>query len=270
MKMKGLRKKDLTVRKKIKTIIKCVVLLLTAAYLCLCITMRLTVRESSFPDEGCMLYYIVNADGMKGLGHSILMIVDEKGCGTVLSFNGMQRSLGECLLRKSGIGKFSTGVMSAEETGEFLQSGDLYLDGDQLTDNYDVALYRLITMEAYQAILEQTTPYLAAEVEYRTLYEKWAMAEDAVSKAEYQQALARMAEDERLPLYQIYTHNCDHAARMIAQTADQELQNYTESAWRMTPNGNLKAFARLADDWGVMTLGKQSLPEEILLFFMVF
>ncbi len=53
--------------------------------------MRLTVRESSFPDEDCMLYY-------------------------------------------------------------------------------DVALYRPITMEAYQAILEQTAPYLAAEAEYRMLY----------------------------------------------------------------------------------------------------
>lgn len=244
--------------------------LLTAAYLCLCITMRLKVRESSFPDGDCMLYYIVNADGMKGLGHSILMVVDEKGYGTVCSFNGMQRSLRECLLGKSGIGKFSTGVMNAEETGMFLQSGDLCLDGDQLTDNYDVALYRPITMEDYQAILEQTAPYLAAEAEYQALFGKWAMEEDAVSKAEYQQDLARMAEDESLPLYQIYTHNCDHAARMIAQTADQELRKYTESAWRMTPNGNLKAFAGLADDWGVMTLGKQSLPEKILLFFMVF
>lgn len=268
--MKGLRKKDLTTRKKIKTKVKCVVLLLTAAYLCLCITMRLTVRESSFPDEDCMLYYIVNADGMKGLGHSILMIVDERGCGTVCSFNGMQRSLGECLLGKSGIGKFSTGVMNAEETEMFLQSGNLCLEGDQLTDNYDVALYRPITVEAYQAILEQTAPYLAAEAEYQALYEKWAMEENAVSKVEYQQALAQMAEDEGLPLYHIYTYNCDHAARTIAGTVDQELQKYTESAWRMTPNGNLKAFADRADDWGVMTLGKQRLPEKILLFFMVF
>lgn len=67
-----------------------------------------------------------------------------------------------------------------------------------------------------------------------------------------------------------YTHNCDHAARIIAGTVDQELQKYTESAWRMTPNGNLKAFADRADDWDVMTLGKQRLPEKILLFFMVF
>lgn len=263
-------KKDLNVRKKIKTIVICVVLLLTAAYLWLCITMRLTVRESAFPDEDCMLYYIVNADGMKGLGHSILMIVDEKGCGTVCSFNGMQRSLGECLLGKSGIGKLGTGVMDAEDTEMFLRSGDLYLDGDQLTDNYDAALYRPITKEAYQTILEQMAPYLAAEAEYQSLYEKWAMEEDAISKAEYQQALERMAEDESLPLYQIYTHNCDHAARIIAGTVDQELQTYTESAWRMTPNGNLKAFAGVADDWGVMTLGKQSFPEKVLMFFMVF
>ena len=64
-----------------------------------------------------MLYYIVNADGMKGLGHSIVMLVDEDGCGTVFSFNRMQRSLGESLLGQSGVGKMSVGIMTAEDWG---------------------------------------------------------------------------------------------------------------------------------------------------------
>ena len=84
-----------------------------------------------------MLYYIVNPDGMKGLGHSIIMLVDEEGCGTVISYNGLQRSLTESLMGKSGVGKMSIGTMSADETETFLQSGDLHLDGDQLTDNYN-------------------------------------------------------------------------------------------------------------------------------------
>lgn len=42
--------------------------------------MRLSVRESSITGGECMLYYVVNADGMKGLGYSILMLVDEEGC----------------------------------------------------------------------------------------------------------------------------------------------------------------------------------------------
>lgn len=54
---------------------------------------------------------------MKGLGHSILMVVDEEGCGTVLSFNGMQRSLSESLMGKSGVGKLSIGAMDAEKWG---------------------------------------------------------------------------------------------------------------------------------------------------------
>ena len=141
----------------------CSATVLVIIWLLLCASMHLTVREPSFAEGDCMLYYIVNADGMKGLGHSILLLVNEQGNGTVFSFNGMQRSLRESLLGKSGIGKMSTGTMTAEETKTFLQTGDLKIDGDQLTDNYDMALYRPITTEEYQVILEQTAPYFVAE-----------------------------------------------------------------------------------------------------------
>lgn len=251
-------------------LLKYSVFIFVAIYLCLCIFMLPAPRASSFPDGSCMLYYMVNADGMKGLGHSILLLVDQEGCGTVYSFNGMQRSLGECLFGKSGIGKFSTGVMTAEETAQFLQSGDLHLDGDQLADNYDMALYRPITEADYQTVLEQAAPYLAAEEDFSVIYENWATEDDAAKKAEYQQDLEEMGEDDSLPLYQIYTNNCDHAARRIAASVDQDLREYNDSAWRITPNGNLKAFAGKAEKWGVMTLGEQSLTERILMFLMVF
>lgn len=252
------------------SVVKYSAAILIAAYLCLCVSMRLTVRDTSYPEGDCMLYYMVNVDGMKGLGHSILLLVDEEGCGTVFSFNGMQRSLGECLLGKSGIGKLSTGTMTAEEATAFLQSGNLHLDGDQLTDHYDVALYRPITSEDQKAVLEQAALYLAAEEAFTALYQKWAEENDAVRKEEFAQALEQMGEDKSLPLYQIYTHNCDHAAREMAAAVDQDLREYTDYAWRMTPNGNLKAFAGKGKKWGVMTMGEQTLREKVFLFLMSF
>ena len=217
-----------------------------------------------------MLYYIVNADGMKGLGHSNVMVVDEEGCGTVLSYNGMQRTLLESLLGKSGIGKMSIGTMAAEETDAFLWSGNLCLDGDQLTDNYDVALYRPITAEEYDTVLEQAALYLAAGEQFAVLYGKWVMEEDADKKAEYKQKLEQMGQGDDLPVYQIYTNNCDHVARLLASSVDSEMQDYIKHNWHMTPNGNLKVFGIRAQNWGTMTLGEQTLSERIWMFLMIF
>lgn len=250
--------------------IKYCVFIMALFYICLCLSMRLTVRETLYAEEECMLYYMVNADGMKGLGHSILMVVDGEGCGTVLSFNGMQRSLSESLMGKSGVGKLSVGAMDAEEVKAFLRSGDLSLEGDQLADNYDMALYRPITREDYQIVLTQAEPYMEVEEGFGVLYQKWVTEGDAAGKAEYYQALEQMAEDESLPLYQIYTNNCDHAVRIMASSVDQDLRDYTYDAWRMTPNGNLKAFGKKAEKWGVMELGEQTLAERVLMFLVSF
>ena len=257
-------------KKRWRNLILCSVTVVAAVYLCLCFSVRLTVRNTSLAKEECMLYYIVNADGMKGLGHSILLIVDGEGCGRVFSFNGMQRSLGESLLGKSGVGKMSVGVMTAEETEAFLRTGDLKLDGDQLTDNYDMALYRPILAEDCRVILEQLVPYYAAEEQFAGLYEKWAGADDMDRKAEYEQALEQLDREESLPLYQLYTYNCDHAARALVSAIDPEMREYTQHSWRMAPNGNLKAFGKKAENWGVMTLGEQSFLEKILFFLVIF
>lgn len=253
-----------------KGFIKYSILVLLVFYLLVCFSMRLSVRDMSFSEEDCMLYYIVNADGMKGLGHSIVMVVDEKGCGTVFSYNGMQRSLRESLLGRSGVGKMSIGMMTADETDAFLQSGNLQIDKDQLTDNYDVALYRPITAKEYQIVVEQAEPYLAAERQFTDLYEKWAVEENTDKKATYKQALQQMGQGGVQPVYQIYKNNCDHVARLLAASVDSELRDYTDHAWRMTPNGNVKAFGRKTENWGMMTLGEQSLPERILMFLMIF
>lgn len=243
---------------------------MTAVYLCLCVSMRSAVRSTSFAEEACTLYYIVNVDGMKGLGHSILLFVNEDGCGTVFSFNGMQRSLGESLLGKSGIGKMSMGTMTEEETEYFLKTGDLNLDADQLHDNYDIALYRPAEVEDYDTLLEQITPYMEAEEQFAVLYEKWAVEKDADKKEAYKRGLEQLGQTQSLPLYQIYTNNCDHAARILASAVDTAARDYSSRAWRVTPNGNLKAFAQEAENWGVMELGEQSLLEKILMFFVIF
>ncbi|MDE5748300.1 MAG: hypothetical protein K2I21_12090, partial [Acetatifactor sp.] len=142
-----------------------------------------------------MLYYIVNANGMKGLGHSIVLLVDEDECGTVFSFNGMQRTLGESLLGKGGIGKMSMGRLAKEELITFLQTGNLNLGEDQLSDNYDMALYRPISAEECRAILEQLAPYYAAEEQFAELYGKWAGEDDMDRKAEYEQALEQLGRE---------------------------------------------------------------------------
>lgn len=256
--------------KKRRHILGIIVAVLASAYLCLCAAMRLAERNTSFAEKDCMLYYIVNANGMKGLGHSIVLLVDEDGCGTVISFNGMQRTLGESLLGKSGIGKMSMGRLAKEELKTFLQTGNLNLDEDQLSDNYDMALYRPITREEYGFVLEQITPYIAAEEQFAALYEKWVMEEDTDTKAEYKRQLEQLGQEESLPLYRIYTNNCDHVARMLASSVDPAMQDYMQHAWRMTPNGNFKAFGGKAENWGVMLLGEQSLPERILMFLVIF
>ncbi len=160
--------------------------------------------------------------------------------------------------------------MTAQETAEFLQTGDLNLDGDQLADNYDIALYRPISSREYDAILEQTVPYIDAEVQFVSLYEKWAKEEDADKKFRYEQDLERLGREDSLPLYQIYTNNCDHTVRLLAASVDPVMRDYIRQSWRVTPNGNLKAFGHKAKDWGVMTLGTQTLSERIRMFLVIF
>lgn len=254
---------------RLKKIIQCG-MLLAGLYLCLCASLCLKPRPAAPAQGDCMLYYIINTDGMKGLGHTILMLTDQKGRGTVISFNGMQKSLGESLMGQSGIGKMSIETMEPKETAAFLQTGNLYLEEDQLQDNYDRALYRPITAQEYRAVSAAAEPYLAAEAKFDTLYTQWVSAQDSNRKDACRQQLAQLSRDRSLPLYHLYTHNCDHAARELAAAADSDIREYTLHTWRITPTGNLKAFGNSSDRWGVMELGETSLPEKILDFLMIF
>lgn len=262
--------KSKTTNRKVKKICGCILLACLLCYLLLCFSLRLSERESVLGEGDCRLYYLVNVDGMKGMGHSILLLVNEQGQGTVLSFNGMQRSLDEALLFQAGVGKLSIGEMNKTETDAFLLTGDLDLEGDQLHDNYDMALFCNITLEDYQAIMTLTEPYVTAGDNYEALYAIVVNSTDASERAEYEKSLEEMGQDASLPLYRLYTHNCDHAARYFAAAADENMAAYNESSFRLTPNGNFKAFARKATDWGVMRLGKTSFIERVLEFLMIF
>lgn len=248
----------------------CIVLAVILCYFVLCISLKPKIREERGTQGNCKIYYILNDDGMKGLGHSILLLEDEEGCGTVFSFNGMQRSLGEALLGKAGVGKMSVGDMSKEELQAFLNTGELCLEGDQLQDNYDIALYRNITEEEYAAILEGTEIYIETGREYEELYIQYAAAEDKNLKEEYKRQLEQMGANNALPLYRIYTHNCDHAARLIIARVDDEMKEYNQKTNKITPGGNLKAFAKSTNSWGVMRLGESTFPESVLEFLMIF
>ena len=59
-------------------------------------------------------------------------------------------------------------------------------------------------------------------------------------------------------------------ARLLAASADRDMQTYSMHTWHMTPNGNLKAFSRRAPKWGAMELGENSVFENLLAFLMIF
>ena len=247
-----------------------IILAVIICYFAWCFFLKLKIREEQGTQGNCRVYYILNVDGMKGLGHSILILEDEEGHGRVFSFNGMQRNLKEALLGKAGVGKMSVGSMSKEELQDFLDTGNLWLEGDQLQDNYDVALYRNMTKEEYAAILEETEIYIETGREYEELYVQYASAKDERLKAEYERRLEGMGANDALPLYRIYTHNCDHAARLLIACVDDEMREYNQNSNLITPGGNLKAFAKSTNSWGVMRLGENTFPESVLEFLMIF
>lgn len=255
--------------KKWKHFLRVILPAMLVCYLVLCLLQRLPERPASEGEGSCALYYVVNVDGMKGLGHSLLLLTDAQGNGIVLSFNGMQRTLGEALIGRAGVGKLGVGTLDAEGVASFLETGNLNLGGDQFEDNYDLTLYRFITEEEYQAVLDATIPYLEAGDAYEALYALAAGSIDSEEKAGYEAEMERMGQDSSLPLYRLYANNCDHVARLLAGAVDEPLASYNEKARRLTPNGNFKAFGQFAPGWGVLHMGETTFWERFLGFFMI-
>lgn len=199
------------------------------------------------------VYYLLNIDGMKGLGHSALLLQDSQGQAELFSYNGMQYNLPECLLGKSGIGKMKQFQLNEEDLKLFLETGDLQADEYEECDNFDRALYYDLTQEQYVRIMEGIAYYIRVGDTFEQLF------------ASDKKGLETFLSQEEIPKYQIYTHNCDTVAREQLALVSKEMEKYNEDFKRWTPGGNYKEMCRvLGKDWGIMKLGKDSLWENIL------
>lgn len=238
-------------------------------YIILCFSMEVNERESIQKGE-CRIYYSVNIDGMGGLGHSILILEDEEGNGLAVSYNGMQTDLRQALLGKSGVGRMTLGELDERQLQEFIDTGNLNLEGDQLQDNYDLTVYNNITKIDYYRIIENTAVYLETGRAYENLYEQFASEQNPEQKENYRNQLLEMGEDITLPLYNLYHNNCDDVTRLLIAAVDEEMSAYNRNSSRLTPNGNVKGFVKSSKTWGVRKLGSDSMKEIILSFLMIF
>lgn len=219
---------------------------------------------SSSEEQSCQIWYLLNLDGMKGLGHSALMLLDENGEGQVFSYNGMQYSLIQCLMGREGIGKMMQFSLGEDEVEILLETGNLQAGVYGECDNFDRGLYRCISREQYDQIAEEARRYIETGDEFERLYADLHSAEgDIVYDAQEQMDLFLARED--IPRYQIYRHNCDTAARELIALVDEEMAQYNQSETKLTPGGNYKNMCRrFGDIWGYMGLGEDSLVEKIL------
>ncbi|MBP3486958.1 MAG: hypothetical protein J6K53_01040 [Roseburia sp.] len=260
-------------KKKISKAVLIFLCIACAIYIVRCISIGILIKSKNatrLPEEStdAKVYYAINVDGMKGLGHSILLIEMENGEGLVISYNGMQRSLAEALMGMSGVGKMSVVALSETQMDDFFATGNISVGLDQLDDNYDFVLSHVITEEDYQAVIKQLEPYYEAERAYASIYGNWVSANDD-EKPEYERQLEELANDESVPLYRIYRHNCDDVARELLAGFNSEIASYNEHKRHLTPSGNFKALALALDDWELHELGDNSVKEAVLYFFMI-
>lgn len=182
-----------------------------------------------------------------------MFLQDSSGQASIFSYNGMQYNLLECLLGKSGIGKMKRFSLSEEEVKQFQETGDLQADEYEECDNFDRAIYCEITQEQYAMLSENIQSYIDVGNEFEKLY-----AED---KAALEEFLAQ----ENLPRCQIYTHNCDTAARELLALINEDMKVYNENSASLTPGRNYRNMCKtFGDDWGILRLGKDSILEKIL------
>ncbi|MBQ9991785.1 MAG: hypothetical protein IJP31_12760 [Lachnospiraceae bacterium] len=210
----------------------------------------------------CRVYYLLNLDGMKGLGHVAFMLTDEAEKGILYSYNGMQYSLAECLLGKAGVGKMKEFSLSQKEVEEFLLTGDLQVSDAAECDNFDRLMYRYISREEYEMIREQAKAYIAAGETFEKLYA-------ASGSPEGEKELVDFVSREDVPKYQIYRHNCDTAARIFIEKIDEEMAEYNANNQRLVPAKNYKGmWKQFGDDWGFLRLGEDS-PVEWFLWYIL-
>lgn len=222
-------------------------------------------RECRITDEDCSICYLLNLDGMKGLGHSALLLIDEEGYGSVFSYNGMQYGLVRCLAGEEGIGRMTEYRLDPREVETFLNTGELEADGHEECDDFDRMLYRRISDIQYEQIADAAGLYMEVGDQYEQRYAAVVQAE-GTRRVEAEAEMENYLQQD-LPRYQIYTHNCDTVARELLALVDDEILRYNEQEQKLTPKGNYKNMcAYVSDRWGIARLGEDSLAERILDF----
>lgn len=222
-----------------------------------------TMREPQKTADTCTVYYLLNIDGMKGLGHSALLLTDEHGNGQVYSYNGMQYSLTECLMGKSGIGKMKVFDLDSGEVRELFNTGDLQVENTAECDNFDRMLYRYISKEQYEKIQECAQKYIDTGDVFEELYASVYVADEEQRLAAEEKLNDFLNQD--LPRYQIYVDNCDTVARELIAAIDEEMEIYNTENPKLTPTGNFIGMSKeFGEMWGYQILGTDTLLERVI------
>ncbi|MBO5347104.1 MAG: hypothetical protein J6A45_03100 [Lachnospiraceae bacterium] len=218
-------------------------------------------RELKQIDRSCVVYYLLNIDGMKGLGHTVLMLQDEKGNAQIFSYNGMQYSLLECLLGKAGVGKMKVFTLTKAEKDAFLLSGNLQVEDTAECDNFDRMLYRYISREEFEQIQKEVEKYIITGTEYEKLYAIYYNTTVEGKKIAADE-LNAFLNQEGLLKYQIYTHNCDTVARELIAIIDKEVREFNINEKRLTPTDNYLGLCNIVGEtWGYKKIGEDTLIE---------
>ena len=220
-------------------------------------------RKPQKTDHSCAVYYLLNIDGMKGLGHTAFLLTDEQGNGQLYSYNGMQYSLVECLLGRAGIGKMKMFVLSSDEVNNFLNTGDLQVEDTAECDNFDRILYRYISKEDYTRLQEGAAKYIETDTEYESLHAVMIHAEGK-ERIWAEEKMNEFLKQEDLLRYQIYNHNCDTVARELIALIDKEMVVYNAENEKLTPTGNyIGMCSKFSEIWGYKILGNDTWPERL-------
>lgn len=223
--------------------------------------------DSCVTDEsaGYGVYYLLNIDGMGGLGHTAVLLRDADGVGTIYSYNGMQYNFVQCLFGREGVGKMTMMEMDSDETNEFLHTGDAVSAQLSECDNFDRVVYRQLSSEEYESAKSYVAGYIRAGDEYEALFARMANATD--DKAERTKELNDFVAKQDIPKYNIYCHNCDTVARETIATFDKNMEDFNELRAGLFPSANChKMTKRLGGSWKSGKLGGDTLKEKILWF----
>lgn len=249
-------------RKKLPVIILSI-LFITIIFLTLLHDTSIKNRNPKDIENSCMVYYVLNIDGMKGLGHTAFLLIDENANGQFYSYNGMQYSLMECLMGKAGIGKMKVFSLSAEEVEQFLLTGDLMVEDAAECDNFDRALYRYISKADYEQIQESVARYIDVGNEYERLYAA-AFHSNGEEHAAADKELQEFLGQTNLPKYQIYMHNCDVVARELIALIDEEVEIYNAENAKLMPSSNfIGMYNEFGETWGCQVLGADTTLEKL-------